>query len=77
MVSDMGMLVVDPLGPVGWGFHRSGLLQHKQIPTDAQWDWDSGNFGGQGRHIGFLGSVLCACSSAVFGCVAHVKCHPR
>lgn len=54
-VSDVGILAVDPLGPVGWGFHRSDLLRHKHIPTDAWSDWDLSNLEGRIHTLGSLG----------------------
>lgn len=55
MVPDLGILALDLLGPVGWGFHRSDLFRHKQIPTGARSDWDLWSLVGRIDTLGSLG----------------------
>ena len=42
MVSGIGMLAVDPLGPVGWGIVPPRI---RLVPTDARSNWDLGSLG--------------------------------
>lgn len=77
MVSGIGMLEVEPLGPVGLGLGFPRIRLVSACPKDAGSDLDLGNAGARSTHLALSHIPRVSQWTMRFRWMVHVKWHPR